>query len=263
MARIKFITGPVGSGKTVFIEKNFSSSPGNFVFDLAKISQQLFGHFQALEEMDGIVQIYNHASEEGLLTLLDGKTLVVEYCTNKGYDDDFAALVKYAQKTGICVEVIHIELDEMLAGERIAQADPQRYFSSAKLREETLEVLEGVIDSFEANQNFELILELGGENGSTVFYRSGEEGEERYFYLTPEIKTFDFEPDFEVDKLSEVNYLKTFPTFEKALNTLISEVGLFQLVPLKVNKEYKKAFQQAVKRNMDKPPLPEWKAILN
>ncbi|WP_143962808.1 DEAD/DEAH box helicase family protein [Litoribacter populi] len=263
MAKIKFITGPAGSGKTTFIEKNYASSTDHFVFDLAKISKELFGHFQALEELDGIVQIYNHASEEGLLTLMDGNTLVVEYCSGHSYDDDFANLIRYAKKAGILAEVIHIHLEDQISNERINQADPQTYFSSANLREETLEVLEGVVDSFKANQDFDLILELGGENGSTVFYRSGEQGEEKYFYITPEINVFDFEPDLEVDKLENVNYLKTFSSFEKAFKALLAEVGVFQLVPLKVNPEYKTAFQDAYQRTIDKPPLPEWKAILN
>jgi hypothetical protein len=261
MNKLIVVTGPKGCGKTTFIKNTYSGQEDHFVLDLAAISFELFGNYTELEG-DGLADIYNHASEKGLFALLDDETIVVEFCTGIAFDDEMLEIVQFAKRLGIQVQVINMENGEVNCQESLVDQSQEGY-SSYDLREDTLQVLEGLLETYELNQEFELVVELGGESGSINFYKMVREGQERFFFLSTKLNAFDFEPQYDFEKDEQVVYLRQYATFEEAFQAFLIEFPVYQLVPIQVNGNYKSAFQQAYVESLENPANQAWKSFLN
>lgn len=250
MNKIIFVTGAPGTGKSTFIEKNYREKKTYYVFDLAKISLKLFGDFGALED-DRIIDIYNKACGSGMEALMDNKVLVVEYCLGTDYDDDFISLIKEAKFMGIRTEIIQLTVDANGAWARTERARQDKsYYPSYKLREDNLEILSEILDSFSLSQTLDVICEIGGEGGSIKFYRIENNGKERFFFLTNESALFEFEPELECDKISDIDYLNEYDGIEEAMAGLMEKYPIFELYPLSMHKEYAEVFKKAYLKHL-------------
>ncbi|MFD2202334.1 AAA family ATPase [Shivajiella indica] len=247
MNKIIFVTGAPGTGKSTYIKKRFSDAENFYVFDMAMESQKIFGNYDALENED-IVEIYNNLSENGLLALLDGKDLIVEYCAI-GFDEDLFGIISLAHNMGIQTELIFLDVDAEVAWKRILDSEKD-YFPSLELKEPTIEILQSILEDFEFNQDIEQICELGSDNGNIQFFKRKNEDGDLYFYHTSQTDFFDFEPEFEFEKKDGVNYLKQFMNFEDAFNHLMESFGIFRLYPVQVNEKYKRDFQTAYQKQL-------------
>ena len=246
--KITFVIGPQGSGKSSYIRKNYPASDQVSVFDLASTSLELFGDFQALED-NRILDVYNKSSEKAFFALMDGKDLVVEYCAD-GYDEEMFSVINQAKKAGLRTEVICLTVDADIAWERIQKAD-SAYFSSGQIKEETLEVLTGVIGDYVFNQDFEKICEVGSEGGSISFFRYKKEEQDAFFFSTDETALFEFAPDFEFEKMAGVAYKEEFSNFQDALEALLEKYPIFRLYPLEVSPNYRREFKEAYHKFLD------------
>lgn len=246
--KIIFVIGPSGSGKTTFIQNKYPESDQIAVLDLAKTSWELFEDFQALED-DRLADVYNKCSERAFLALMDGKNLVVEYCAD-GHEDELFSVINQAKKASIHTEVIGLTVDADVAWERVQKADTT-YFSSYLIKEETLEVLSGVIEDFVINQDFERICEVGSEGGSISFFRYKKEGRDIFYFITDETALFEFasESDFEIKP--GVAYPNEFSSFREAFEALLEKYPIFRLYPLEVSPNYKKEFKEAYHNFLD------------
>jgi predicted kinase len=249
MNRIIFVTGAPGTGKSTYIKKNFCDAEKFFVFDLAMESLKVFGSYDALENED-IIEIYNSLSENGLLALFDGKDLVVEYCV-VGFDEDLYGIIECAREKSLQAELIFLDVDAEVSWNRI-QCSGKEYFPSLELKEPTVELLQGILEDFEFNQNIEQICELGTDHGYIQFFKRKNEGGDLYFYNTYKTDFFEFEPEFEFEKKDGVDYLKQFSNFEDAFSHLLQNFGIFGLYPLQVNEKYKRDFQVACQKQLYK-----------
>jgi predicted kinase len=249
MNRIIFVTGAPGTGKSTYVKKHFIDSAKYYVLDMAFESQKVFGSYDALENED-IVEIYNSLSENGLLALFDGKDLVVEYCV-VGFDEDLYGIIDFARKMGLQTELIFLDVDAEDAWTRI-QLSGKDYFPSFELKEPTLEILQGILEDFEFNQEIEQICELGTDKGNIQFFKRKNEDGDLYFYNTYNTDFFEFEPEFEFEKKDGVNYLKQFNDFEDAFSHLLENFGILSLYPVKVNEKYKTVFQTIYKKQLSK-----------
>lgn len=262
--KIIFIVGPSGTGKTTYIRKNYPVSDQVAVFDLAGKSWKLFQDFQALND-DRIYDIYNKSSEEAFLALMDGKDLVVEYCAN-GEDDELYSVINHAKKAGLRTEVIFLTADADIAWERVQKAGPN-YFSSYQTKEDTLEVLSGVIGDYVFNQDFEKICEVGSEGGSINFFRYKKDEQDVFFFTTDETALIEFEPEFEFEKEQGLAYTEEFTNFRDAFEALLEKYPIFRLYPLEVSSTYKREFKEAYQSflNVENPENQdsEWIKHLN
>jgi broad-specificity NMP kinase len=248
--KIIFVTGPSGVGKTTFIQKKFSQESHIHIFDLSLKAKELFGSYEALDHESQSVKVYNEASSEAFFALIeDGKDVVAEYLTD-GYDDELFALINKAHAVGLRPEVITLTADADTAWERVQHAGSD-YFPAAKSKEITAEILMGVLEDFELNQDFEKICEVGGEGGTISFYRYVRGGENRFFFSTDETALFDFKPEFEFEQIEGVNYVEEFSNFPEAFQALLEKYPIFRLVPIEVNPNYKSEFKEAYHRFLE------------
>lgn len=103
------------------------------------------------------------------------------------FDDDLYGLIKEARELGILTEVIVVDVEADLAWERNQKAkENPDYYSSFHIKWDTLEILQGVLESYEMNIDFEEICEVGGEGGSNKFFRKGGKEKDEFFYMTNE-----------------------------------------------------------------------------
>jgi len=267
MNKIIFVTGAAGAGKSTFIQKRFSESDKFYVFDMALESKRLFGDFEAMADDDLIVDIYNSLSEDAMFALLDDLDLVVEYCTD-GFDDDLFAVVKEARKIGILTEIIHLTIDPGEAMDRLENArNIPAYFPSINYKEDSLIILSGVMESYAMNSGFEVVCELAAGEESIKLFRIGSGEEEQFFYMGNDSMTFDFEPQFEFEKTSGVNYVKEFDKFIDAFESLQKEFPVFSLTPVKINAKYTSRFREAYLKFLEdkgnKMPLDGWVRFVN
>ncbi|MBA4301709.1 MAG: hypothetical protein C0433_16640 [Cyclobacterium sp.] len=262
--KITFVIGAAGSGKTSFIRNKYSKSEKMAVFDLAGTSWELFQDYQALEDGRS-VDVYNECSQVGFFAMMDGKDLVVEYCAD-GYDDELFAVIDHAKKAGIRTEVICLTVDVDVAWERVQKAD-STYFSSSQIKEDTLEVLSGMIEDYVFNQDFEKICEVGSDGGSVSFFRCKKQGREVFFFSTDESALFEFAPDFEFEKMPGVAYVEEFTNFRDAFEALLEKYPIFRLYPLEVSPKYKREFKEAYNNflglNKDEIRDERWNQFLN
>lgn len=240
--KIIFVIGPSGTGKTTYIRKNYPVSDQVAVFDLAGKSWELFQDFKALND-DRITDVYNKSSEEAFFALMDGKDLIVEYCAD-GEDDELFSMINQVKKAGLSTELIFLTVDAKIAWERVQRAGPS-YFSSCQIKEDTLEVLSGVIGDYVLNQDFEKICEVGSDGGSISFFRYKKEERDVFFFTTDETALFGFVPEFEFEKEPGVAYTEEFPNFRDAFEALLQKYPIFRLYPLEVSPNYKREFKEA------------------
>lgn len=240
--KITFVIGPSGTGKTTYIRNNFPISEQLSVFDLAGKSWELFQDFKALND-DRSCDVYNKSSEEAFLALMDGKDLVVEYCAD-GYDEELISMINQVKKAGLKTELIFLTTDADIAWERVKSAGPN-YFSSCQIKDETLEVLSGVIGDYVFNQDFEKICEVGSEGGSISFFRHKKNERDVFFFTTDETALFEFAPEFEFEKVPGVAYTEEFHNFRDAFEALLEKYPIFRLYPLEVSSTYKREFKEA------------------
>lgn len=240
--KITFVIGPSGTGKTTYIRQNYPVSDQLAMFDPVGKSWELFQDFKALED-DRSCDVYNKSSEEAFFALMEGKDLVVEYCAN-GEDDELFSVINQAKKAGLRTEVIFLTADADIAWERVKSAGPT-YFSSCKIKEDTLEVLSGVIGDYVFNQGFEKICEVGSEGGSISFFRYKKEELDVFFFTTDETAFFEFAPEFEFEKIPDVAYTEEFSNFRDAFEALLEKYPIFRLYPLDVSPTYKREFKEA------------------
>ena len=267
MNKIIFVTGAAGTGKSTYIQNRFADSEKFYVFDMALESKKLFGDFGAIADDDLIVDIYNSLSEDAMFALLDDLDMVVEYCTD-GHDDDLFALVKEARIIGLPTEIIHLTIDSGEAIDRLALAkNNSLYFPSQKFKEDSLIILSGVMESYAMNRGFEVVCELATGEETVKLFRiiSGEE--EQFFYMSNDAVSFDFEPQFEFEKMTGVNYVKQFLRFTDAFENLQKEYPVFSLTPVNINANYKSKFRKAYQKLLDgknaKMPSKTWDQFLN
>ncbi|WP_194777073.1 DEAD/DEAH box helicase family protein [Pararhodonellum marinum] len=266
MSKIIFVTGAVGSGKSTYIRNHYQDQDGYFIFDMVQESIRLFCRPDALTEGDHVLDIYNSLSERGMFALLDGLQLVVEYCIS-GYDEGLMAILAQAKSAGLRTEWIHLDTELEIAKKRIEKAG-KSYCSSENVQDETLEILEGVIETYLFNIDFEEICEVGTGSGCIKFFRKGCDGKNVYFFLSNETTLFDFEPKFEYEKFEGANYVEEFEDFQQALNSLLAKHDIFCLIPLKVNQNYKAKLKQTFKDylkggNSNAERSSKWLALLN
>ena len=240
--KITFVIGPSGTGKTTYIRKNYLVSDEVAVFDLAGKSWELFRDFKALED-DRIYDVYNESSHEAFIALMDGKDLVVEYCAD-GEDEELFSMINQVKKAGLRTEVIFLTADADIAWKRVQAAGPT-YFSSCLIKEDTLEVLSGVIGDYVFNQDFEKICEVGSEGGSISFFRYKKDEQDVFFFSTDETALLEFAPEFESEKEPNVAYTDEFHNFGDAFEALLEKYPIFRLYPLEVSPTYKKEFKEA------------------
>lgn len=240
--KITFVIGPTGTGKTSYIRKNFPESDQVAVFDLAGKSWEIFQDFKALED-DRIYDVYNKSSHEAFIALMDGKDLVVEYCAD-GEDEELFSMINQVKKAGLRSEVIFLTADADIAWKRVQAAGPD-YFSSCQIKEDTLEVLSGVIGDYVFNQDFEKICEVGSEGGSISFFRYKKEERDVFFFTTNETALFEFAPEFEFEKEPGVAYTGEYQNFGDAFQALLEKYPIFRLYPLEVSSTYKREFKEA------------------
>ncbi len=240
--KIIFIVVPSGTGKTSYIRKNYPVSDQLVVFDLARKSWELFQDYKALED-DRDCDVYNESSHEAFLALMDGKDLVVEYGAD-GEDQELFSVINQAKKAGLHTEVIFLTVDANIAWERVKSAGPG-YYSSCQIKEETLEVLSGVIGDYVFNQDFEKICEVGSEGGSISFFRYKKNEQDVFFFTTDETALFEFAPEFEFEKVPGVSYIEEFHNFQEAFEALLEKYPIFRLYPLEVSSTYKREFKEA------------------
>lgn len=240
--KIIFVVGPSGTGKTTYIRKNYPVSDQVEVFDLAEKAWELFQDYKALED-DRDCDVYNKSSHEAFLALMDGKDLVVEYCAD-GEDEELFSMINQVKKAGLRTELIFLTADAKIAWERVQMAGPN-YFSSCQIKEETLEVLSGVIEDYVFNQDFEKICEVGSEGGSISFFRYKKEERDVFFFTTNETALFEFAPEFEFEKEPDVAYTDEFLNFRDAFHALLEKYPIFRLYPLDVSPTYKTEFKEA------------------
>lgn len=240
--KIIFVIGPSGTGKTTYIRKNFPVSDQLEVLDLAGKSWELFQDFKALED-DRIYDVYNESSHEAFIALMDGKDLVVEYGAD-GEDEELFSMINQVKEAGLRTEVIFLTADADIAWERVQKAGPN-YFSSCQIKEETLEVLSGVIGDYVFNQDFEKICEVGSEGGSISFFRYKKEERDVFFFTTNETALFEFAPEFEFEKEPGVAYTGEYQNFGDAFQALLEKYPIFRLYPLEVSSTYKREFKEA------------------
>ncbi len=262
--KITFVIGPSGTGKTTYIRKNYPLSDRVVVFDLAGKSWELFQDFKALED-DRIYDVYNESSHEAFIALMDGKDLVVEYGAD-GEDEELFSMINQVKKAGLRTEVIFLTADADIAWERVQKAGPT-YFSSRQIKEETLEVLSGVIGDYVFNQDFEKICEVGSEGGSISFFRYKKEERDVFFFTTDETALFEFAPEYEFEKTTDVAYTDEFSNFGDAFQALLEKYPIFRLYPLEVSPTYKREFKEAYQSflNVENPDNEdsEWIKHLN
>lgn len=262
--KIIFVIGPSGTGKTTYIRQNYPVSDQLAVFDLVGKSWELFQDFKALED-DRSCDVYNKSSEEAFFALMDGKDLVVEYCAN-GEDDELFSVINQVKKAGLSTELIFLTADAKVAWERVQTAGSS-YFSSCQIKEDTLEVLSGVIGDYVFNQDFEKICEVGSEGGSISFFRYKKEDRDVFFFTTDETALFGFVPEFEYEKEPGVAYIEEFSNFRDAFQALLEKYPIFRLYPLEVSPTYKREFQEAyqsfLKMEDSENEDSEWMKFLN
>jgi len=240
--KIIFIVGPSGTGKTTYIRKNYPVSDQVEVFDLAEKAWELFQDYKALED-DRDCDVYNESSHEAFFALMDGKDLVVEYCAD-GEDGELISMINEVKKAGLRAELIFLTADADIAWERVQKADPN-YFSSCQIKEETLEVLSGVIQDYVFNQDFEKICEVGSEGGSISFFRYKKNERDVFFFTTDETALFEFAPEYEFEKEPDVAYTDEFSNFRDAFEALLEKYPIFRLYPLDVSPTYKREFKES------------------
>lgn len=267
MNKIIFVTGAAGTGKSTYIQNRFADSEKFYVFDMALESKKLFGDFGAIADDDLIVDIYNSLSEDAMFALLDDLDMVVEYCTD-GHDDDLFALVKEARIIGLPTEIIHLTIDSGEAIDRLALAkNNSLYFPSQKFKEDSLIILSGVMESYAMNRGFEVVCELAAGEETVKLFRIVRGEEEQFFYMSNDAVSFDFEPQFEFEKMTGVNYVKQFLRFTDAFENLQKEYPVFSLTPVNINANYKSKFRKAYQKLLDgtnaKMPSKTWDQFLN
>ncbi len=262
--KITFVIGPSGTGKTTYIRQNYPVSDQLAVFDLAGKSWELFQDFKALKD-DRSCDVYNKSSEEAFFALMDGKDLVVEYCAD-GEDEALFSVINQGKKAGFSTEVIFLTVDAKIAWERVQKAGPS-YFSSCRIKEDTLEVLSGVIGDYVFNQDFEKICEVSSEGGSISFFRYKKEDQDVFFFVTDETALFEFAPESEFEKTPDVSYTVEFHNFEDAFEALLEKYPIFRLYPLEVcptyKREFKEAYQSFLKVENPENEDAEWIKYLN
>lgn len=267
MNKLIFVTGAAGTGKSTYIQNRFADSEKFYVFDMALESKKVFGSFGAIADDDLIVDIYNSLSEDAMFALLDDLDMVVEYCTD-GYDDDLFALVKEARIIGLPTEIIHLTIDSGEAIDRLALAkNNSLYFPSQKFKEDSLIILSGVMESYAMNRGFEVVCELAAGEETVKLFRIVSGEEEQFFYMSNDAVSFDFEPQFEFEKMTGVNYVKQFHRFTDAFENLQKEYPVFSLTPVNINANYKSKFRKAYQKLLDgknaKMPSKTWDQFLN
>lgn len=247
MNKLIFITGLPGTGKTSYIQQHYANRKGYYIFDLAEQGKKMFGNPLALEDEDKIADIYNQTSEEALMALMDGHHLVVEFGKDEGYHDDFENLCSLGKKMGLSVECLHLtEAFSMQESRRSTD-----HYSSFLYAYETLEVLEGVLESYEINKTFETIMEITTEDGFiTLFSMQQENGETIYFYTRDDNEVFDFEPEFDFQKDEGIKYKRVFKSFDSALHDLIGRYNILNFIPIKVHPRYQANFDECYHQHL-------------
>lgn len=262
--KIIFVIGPSGTGKTTYIRQNYPVSDQLAVFDLVRKAWELFQDFKALED-DRSCDVYNKSSEEAFFALMDGKDLVVEYCAD-GNDDELFSVINQAEKAGLRTKVIFLTADADIAWKRVQVAGPT-YFSSCQVKEDTLEVLSGVIGDYIFNQDFEKICEVGSDGGSISFFRYKKNEQDVFFFTTDETALFEFAPETEFEKEPGVAYKDEYHNFGDAFQALLEKYPIFRLYPLEVSSTYKREFKEAYQsflkmENMENEDS-DWMKFLN
>jgi len=238
MNKLIFITGLPGTGKSTYIQQHFSDREKFYVFDLSLQSCHLFGTPLALEDEDKIADIYNMTSEEALIALMDGKDLVIEFGKGSTYHDDFENLLKMAKDIGLGVEQKHFDREY----HHPSSDETTEHYSSFLYAYESLEVLEGVLDSFKINQHLDCTLDMVTEDGFfKILAMRNEEGERVYFHVSEKTEAFDFEEE-DYHHPNGKDYKKIFQSFEEAFESMVSEVSILKVSPIHVAPAYRAIF---------------------
>ncbi|MCS5490546.1 hypothetical protein [Algoriphagus limi] len=241
--KITFIIGPSGVGKSSYIEREYAGKKEVCIFNISRKARELFGTYEAMDDGDKELQAINESCSEAFMALMDGNEVVVEYYTD-GYDEGLFSLCNKAKSLGIRTEVITITTDADVAWERVQKAG-RDYFPSSRIKEDTEMVLMGVLEDVEFNLDFERICEIGAEGGTINFYRFKKGNQDRFFFTTDESGYFDFEPDYDFEKMFGVNYIEEFDDFKEAFSALLEKYPIFRLYPLGINEKYKREFKEA------------------
>ena len=154
-----------------------------------------------------------------------------------------------------------------MANERVKNAG-NAYFPSVKTNEETMEVLQGVIESYAMNLDFEEICTIGTDDGFLRLFRKGEDGKDTFFFVKDDEVIFDFEPQFEFQKNEDTFYVKTYFDFNEALEDLLDQFEISKLHPLKIKEGFKIEFQKVYHKYLNdigtgQKVLGAWNKILN
>jgi len=250
---IIFITGLPGSGKSSYIQQHFSCREEYYVFDLSLQGKRLFGSPMALEDENKIADVYNKTSEEALFALMDGKHLVIEFGKGNTYHDEFERIKKMAKGIGLRIEEIYF--DRVYSIPDLSE-NTDHYYSSFLYAYESLEVLEGVLESYGINQDLDCILELVTENGFLkMLSMCNDQGDTVYFYVTEKTDAFDFGDD-EFDKPEGVEYRQIFDSFEEAVASMMNTTSVLKISPVRIVPEYVEEFQKIYDNHLSKHKKP-------
>jgi len=249
MNKLIFITGLPGTGKSTYIRQQFSGKKDYYVFDLSLQSRQLFGTPLALENEDKIADIYNMTSEEALIALMEGKNLVIEFGKGRTYHDDFENLLNMARGMGLRVEQKHFDQVYHVP----ATDENMENYSSFLYAYESLEVLEGVLESYKINQELESVLDMVTEDGFLkILSMMDDNGSTVYFHVSEKTDVFDFEEKEDYKKPEGIDYRKIYNSFEEALESMLASVSVLKVSPTHIAPSYQAVFHRTYHHHLSK-----------